>query len=67
MARYLRFLPLAVFAAVLSGCALEETTVPPSGLRSEAPAISGVASDGTEIKLSDFRGKVVLVDFWRDT
>jgi peroxiredoxin len=66
MAWYLRFLPAALCAAVLSGCAMEESTIPPIAIRAEAPAISGVASDGTHVKLSDFRGKVVLVDFWFD-
>lgn len=30
----------------------------------EAPEISGVDMDGKEIKLSDYKGKVVLLDFW---
>ena len=28
------------------------------------PEISGTSSDGQTIKLSDFKGKVVLIDFW---
>jgi thiol-disulfide isomerase/thioredoxin len=30
----------------------------------EAPGISLLTPDGTEVKLSDFRGKLVLIDFW---
>jgi len=32
----------------------------------EAPDISGVDLDGKAFKLSDYRGKVVVVDFWGD-
>ena len=30
----------------------------------EAPEIKGGDLDGKEFKLSDYRGKVVLLDFW---
>ena len=30
-----------------------------------APAVEGVDADGQTVKLSDFRGKVVLIDFWQ--
>ena len=33
---------------------------------SVAPDIQGPDLDGTEFKLSDYRGKVVMVDFWGD-
>ena len=29
-----------------------------------APEIDGVDVDGVKFKLSDYRGKVVLLDFW---
>lgn len=32
----------------------------------EAPEITGVDLDGVEFNLSDYRGKVVLLDFWGD-
>ena len=32
----------------------------------EAPEIVGLDIDGVEFKLSDYRGKVVLLDFWGD-
>ena len=31
-----------------------------------APDISGVDVDGRKFKLSDYRGKVVILDFWGD-
>ena len=33
---------------------------------SEAPEIVGVDLDGVEFKLSDYRGKVVMLDFYGD-
>jgi peroxiredoxin len=30
----------------------------------EAPDISGEDSDGKKFKLSDYRGKVIVLDFW---
>jgi AhpC/TSA family len=32
----------------------------------EAPEIEGVDQDGKQFKLSDYRGKVVLLDFWSE-
>ncbi|HEX9792827.1 MAG TPA: hypothetical protein VGC54_02490 [Planctomycetota bacterium] len=32
----------------------------------KAPEIEGIDQDGKPLKLSDFRGKVVLLDFWGD-
>ena len=32
----------------------------------EAPEIEGVDQDGVRFKLSDYRGKVVLLDFWSE-
>jgi len=31
-----------------------------------APDINGVDLDGVDFKLSDYRGKVVVLDFWGD-
>ena len=36
------------------------------GIGKVAPEIEGVDLDGQEFKLSDYRGKVVLIDFWGD-
>lgn len=35
-------------------------------LNMEAPEIIGVDLDGREFKLSDYRGKVVMLSFWAD-
>jgi peroxiredoxin len=32
----------------------------------EAPDIEGADQDGKRFKLSDYRGKVVLLDFWSE-
>jgi thiol-disulfide isomerase/thioredoxin len=59
MKRLILLLPLCLLAA---GCP------EPSRTREEppqpAPPLEGVNLDGKPIKLSDFRGKVVVVDFW---
>jgi peroxiredoxin len=33
----------------------------------EAPEIEGEDQEGKKFKLSDYRGKVVLLDLWRDS
>ena len=41
---------------------------PPPGagpaVNTAAPEIEGVDQDGKSFKLSDYKGKVVLLDFW---
>ena len=41
-----------------------QSAVPGPQVGEAAPDISGVDIDGKEFKLSDYRGKVVLLDFW---
>lgn len=36
------------------------------GVGAEAPDISGIDIDGKAFKLSDYRGKVIFLDFWGD-
>jgi cytochrome oxidase Cu insertion factor (SCO1/SenC/PrrC family) len=36
------------------------------GVGREAPEIEGEDQDGRRFKLSDYRGKVVLLDFWSE-
>lgn len=62
MRRYFYFV---LFVLILVGC-MQGTT--PSSLHVEvgkpAPPIEGTDVDGRPVKLSEFRGKVVVVDFW---
>jgi thiol-disulfide isomerase/thioredoxin len=73
----LRIVPvLAGLVLLVSGCGAPERTVrrlskrqtdePSEGLKKNdrAPEIVGEDADGKPLKLSDFRGKVVLLDFW---
>jgi len=45
------------------GCAVQESG-PAVGMA--APVIEGQDVDGVPFKLSDYRGKVVVLDFWGD-
>ena len=55
-------------ADVDSGTAAPATEAPVAGLDvgNLAPEIEGVELTGETMKLSDYRGKVVLLDFWGD-
>jgi hypothetical protein len=66
MASYLRLIPLAVLGVVALGCVEQPASVPPAGSRATTPDIKGLDSEGKQLALSDYRGKVVLVDFWKD-
>jgi peroxiredoxin len=66
MPSFVRLLLPAAFAAVLIGCVEPAGPMQPVSSRSAMPEISGVDSEGKPLKLSDYRGKVVLVDFWMD-
>jgi hypothetical protein len=57
----------------IPGCAKHRNTLPPpepaedsaaSRIGTFAPEIAGADIDGTFFKLSDYRGQVVLLDFW---
>jgi peroxiredoxin len=66
MSSFPRLLLLAAFAVVLSGCVEPAGPLAPTSSRTTMPDISGNDSEGKPLKLSDYRGKVVLVDFWMD-
>ena len=50
-------------AFTLQSCAKVPPSVPSSTV---APEIAGADLDGVPLRLSDYRGKVVLLDFWGD-
>jgi hypothetical protein len=43
-----------------------ETKTPAPSVGDAAPEIEGVDLAGTNFKLSEYRGKVVVLDFWGD-
>jgi thiol-disulfide isomerase/thioredoxin len=56
-----RFLVFCILLFVLSGCVVNED----NKMNGEkAPEIEGLGVKGEPIKLSDYKGKVVLLDFW---
>jgi hypothetical protein len=52
---------LGLLAALLMRVDIQGPTVGKA-----APEIKGKVQDGRTVKLSDFKGKVVLLDFWGD-
>lgn len=61
-----RFIACGLFLLACSGCKLasEGTGGSLVPMDREAPEISGPDIDGKDFKLSDYRGKVVMLDFW---
>jgi hypothetical protein len=50
---------------VVSGCGFPATPAAKGKATSRpAPEISGADADGKSMTLSDYRGKVVMLDFW---
>jgi len=61
--RYL--LAAAVFASIISGCEFSRRERARAiRVGATAPELAGDDLDGRPMKLSDYRGKVVLLDFW---
>lgn len=61
-----RVLPLVMTVAFLTGCMQDEVRVAikPVEKRNPAPDFALKDSDGKLLKLSDYKGKVVLLNFW---
>ena len=57
------FLSLPLF---LTGCSQEGLAGTDLAIGRPAPEIIGANVDGEEMRLSDFLGKVVVIDFWGD-
>lgn len=58
-----RGMTLVLIGAALTGCIATSTNSGLSGGK-VAPDSSGIDADGKKFQLSDYRGKVVLLDFW---
>jgi hypothetical protein len=64
MSRLIRTGVPLVFGALVAGCVMAPTGgVGPDPGR-EAPAFEGVDGDGQPLRLSEYRGQVVLLHFW---
>lgn len=62
MRTFSRGLALLTVGAALAGCIATSTNTEVS--RKPAPDIHGIDGTGESFRLSDYRGKVVLLDFW---
>jgi len=60
-----RMLVLLLASVVLGGCARMDRASRSSLVGQAAPEISGTDLAGEPISLRDYRGKVVLLDFWQ--
>lgn len=58
-----RKMTLLLIGAALTGC-LASSTTSRSNRSKPAPDISGIDAEREKFQLSDYRGKVVLLDFW---
>jgi thiol-disulfide isomerase/thioredoxin len=56
-----RLLPVLLLAVVIAGCSKGDTGQQLSG---GAPEFSLPSVDGSVVRMSDYAGKVIIVDFW---
>ena len=64
--RSITTLSLALLAglAACGGAASEPAPSPDGSTATKAPEFTGTGLDGKPVKLSDYRGKPVLLNFW---
>jgi hypothetical protein len=56
-----------LLGGLAAGCLRLGETLESVGSDQAAPEIAGADAKDQPFKLSDYRGKVVLLDFWRST
>ena len=56
-----RLLLVILLAVIIAGCSKDDSG---QGLSGGAPDFTLPAVDGSMVSMSDYRGKVILVDFW---
>jgi len=61
---FFRSLAIAAIAAIIALPGCDPPPPPGKQVGNQAPEIAGTDMDGKPIRLSDHRGKVVLVSFW---
>jgi cytochrome oxidase Cu insertion factor (SCO1/SenC/PrrC family) len=64
MRRLVCSLSLLLFWVPSAGAQAKDTKNSGPAVGKRAPEITGEDIDGKKFKLSDYRGKVVLLDFW---
>jgi hypothetical protein len=62
-----RAVPPVLLAGLLAGCLRLGFPAPESDPRRPAPETEGTDADARPLRLSAYRGKVVLLDFWRQS
>lgn len=55
-----------LFAALVAGCAVLPGPGSAPGVGRAAPETEGTDAEGLSLRLSDYRGKVVMLGFWGD-
>jgi peroxiredoxin len=56
--------PMKKIALLFASCALIVVNAAAQKINDKAPEFSGISPDGNTVRLSDFAGRAVLVDFW---
>ena len=64
--RRLSCLGMLLLGGLLAGCAGLESPATNRNAGKPAREIVGTDADGQTFKLSDYRGKVVLLEFWQE-